>query len=283
MNTRRAAVWIVAFALPLGTASFVACSSGGDAARPGTPPDGDGAVPPSGDGAAPCTQIPMPDGGTIHVTGVVVAAQHPEAGVDAGPPVPIPNAMVSVEYGGTYVPWCDLAHASPYYVFGAITDDAGRFELDAREGALGFHAFANDYLYSRASLDTSAGNGPVTLKLEKTPDPAQKPTLTNPRFEAYDPATGVAPGASVTFSAVITAPDPKTDPLSDENLLVEPTGSWSRELDPPSLGAKDNFPNGTWKLTFPAPTTPGTYTYWFSATTSQCVTSDLVTATLLVK
>src|SRR5215467_11461971 len=83
--------------------------------------DGSGATGGVDSGGGPCTQIPMPDGGAMQVTGQVVQAG------DASPPKGIPNAQVAVEYGGLYVTWCDLSHASPYYVFGAYTDANGNF------------------------------------------------------------------------------------------------------------------------------------------------------------
>jgi hypothetical protein len=55
------------------------------------------------------------------------------------------------------------------------------------------------------------------------------------------------------------------------------------ELDPPSLGKKDDFPDGVWSSTFAAPTDTGHYVYWLSATTAGCVTGDLVTLTLDVQ
>jgi hypothetical protein len=274
----RVAASIVVLGLVFGgeAAFVVACETGspGDPGGKGTPlGDANELFEAAPGPPGPCTQIPMPDGGVVHMTGVVMEARR-----DGGPPQVIPNAMVSVEYGGLYVPWCDLSKASPYYVFGAITDDAGRFEIDVKEGLLGFHGFATNYLYSRVEPAFAADAAtPVTLKLEPLQD-QKKPTSTDAGFDK----TTVDAGAMVTFTATLTTFD-KGDPLSDENLLVEPTRSWSLELDPPSQGKKDNFPDGVWTRTFPAPSKPGTYTYWFSATTSQCITSDVITATLVVQ
>ena len=105
-----------------------------------------------------------------------------------------------------------------------------------------------------------------------------KPSTTNVGFDK----TTVAPGDRVTFSANIATWAP-SDPLSDENVLVEPTRSWGLELDPPSVGKKDDFPDGLWTRSFTAPSAPGTYTYWFSSTTANCVTSDLMRVTLTVQ
>jgi len=207
----------------------------------------------------------------MQVTGQVVQAG------DASPPKGIPNAQVAVEYGGLYVTWCDLSHASPYYVFGAYTDANGNFTVDARQGILGFHAFANGYYYSRAKLDTSQGQS-VTIALEPLPPTQAKPTITG---AAFDKPT-VVHGSPVTLSATI-ATWAASDPLSDENVLVEPKNSWGLELDPPSTGSANGFPDGLWKRTFQAPQTPGTYTYSLSATTNQCVTSDQTTVTLTVQ
>ena len=224
---------------------------------------------PDGNADVPCTQIPLPDGGPVHVTGVVVQPD----GV-----TPVPNAMLAVEYGGLYLPWCDLSHASPYYVFGTIADATGKFAIDVRSAMLGFHSFASGYYYSRASLDTTTGATTVTLQMGQLPTGQATPTVTNMGFSA---AT-VAAGAMVTFSATLTTWSPN-DPLSDENLLVEPTTSFGIELNPPSVGKKDNFPNGVWSATFAAPATKGTYTYYFSSTTAGCITSNVMTSTLKVQ
>jgi hypothetical protein len=185
--------------------------------------------------------------------------------------------MVSIEYGGLYIPWCDLSKASPYYVFGAIADDGGRFELDVKDGLLGFHGFATNYLYSRSGPIGADAATDVVLKLEPLQD-QMKPTSTDAGFLS----STVDAGALVTFSATLKTYE-KGDPLSDENILVEPTRAWTLELDPPSRGTKDNFPDGVWTRTFAAPSIPGTYTYFFTATSSQCLNSDVIKATLIVR
>jgi hypothetical protein len=245
------------------------CTAGGPAGPPalGVAAFSDGAT------DAPCVDHPPPDAGRVHVTGLVVESSGP----DGGTPGVIPNAMVAVEYGGLYLPWCDLSKASPYYVYGAVTDDGGRFDIDVVPGSLGFHSFADGYLYTRAPLDTNTGNT-VSLAMERLPNDQAQPKLTGP---AFDKST-VAPGEIVTFTSTV-ATWSTTDPLSDENLLVEGTHSWSAELDPPGRGKKDDFPDGLWKLSFAAPKEPGTYTYWFSATTSTCITSSLFHTTLTVR
>ncbi|MET0593962.1 MAG: hypothetical protein ABW133_14770, partial [Polyangiaceae bacterium] len=94
-------------------------------------------------GPEACTQFEMPDGGPVRVTGVVLQALRD----DAGPQSPVPGAMIAVEYAPSYTQWCDLSKASPYYVFGTVADEAGRFTLDAKEGALGLHSVAPGPLY----------------------------------------------------------------------------------------------------------------------------------------
>jgi hypothetical protein len=232
----------------------------------GSPPDGG-----LGGLADACTQIPLPEGGTVHVTGVVQ-----EGITDGGTPKPIAGAMIAVEYGGLYLPYCDMASASPYYVFGAVSDANGAFAMDARAGKLGFHGFANNYYYSRAALDTATGTT-VSLELEPLPPGQAQPKVADAGFDNAD----VGVGTPVTFSAGIATWDSK-DPLSDENVVVEGTGSFGMELNPPSVGMKDDFPDGLWQRKFSAPSTPGTYTYWFSATTAGCVTSPLFSSTLTV-
>ncbi len=263
-------LWLsVAAALAASAAMVVACS-GGDAARPvGPAPPGlaaaaAGSGVDAGDGGAePCTQLPIPDSGPLTITGTVYE------NVPDASPRPLANAMVAAEYGGLYLTWCDLAHASPYYQFGAYTDANGKFTVQAHAGILGFHSFATGFLYNRARLDTATSTD-VVLHMEPIKN-EKKPAVTAAGFAA----TTVAPGGSLTFTATAAAADRTNDPLSDELMLVEPTQSFATELDPPSVGLKDDFPDGVWKKTFPAPTKKGTYTYYFSATTAHCVSSDV--------
>jgi hypothetical protein len=250
----------------------VACSSSSNGGPGGGPGDGGGGLDGGTEAGSACTQTPIPDGGPFQVTGTVVTV------LEDGGLAPVPNAMVAVEYGGLYLPWCDLSKASPYYLFGAVTDDAGAFALTAGAGKLGFHGFATGQYYSRAALDTSTGATTVRVALTALPPQQTKPTITGAAFDA----PSVAAGAQVTITATVKAGTP-TDPLSDETVLVEPTRSWALELDPPALGAKDDFPDGTWSRTFAAPAQPGSYVYWLSATTAGCVTSDLVTLPLQVQ
>jgi len=249
--------------------ALAACSSSSAGSTP-SPEAGTGDASRGDDsGGAACVDS-LPEGGPVQVMGTVVSA------ADDGGLTPVPNAMVAVEYGGLYLPWCNLAQASPYYRFGAVTDDAGAFTMTAGAGQLGFHAFAAGQYYSRAPLDTSKGS---TVQVILAPEPSSPiPTITG---AAFDQGT-VASGAMVTLSATVTAGSP-TDPLSDETIVVEPTHSWGRELNPPGLGKKDDFPDGVWSLTFPAPAESGTYTYWLSATSAGCATSNLVTLTLVVQ
>jgi hypothetical protein len=247
------------FVLALAVAAVELGCSTGDSAKP--------------EPIAACTQLDVPDGGPLKVTGRVVEKAH-----DGGTPQPIPNAMVSVEYGGLYVPYCNRALASPYYVFGTYTDAQGNFTIDVKHGALlGFHSFATGYYYSRAPLDTTAGTD-VTIETERLPDAQAKPIVANAGFVQ----STVLLGDRVTFTAEVRAASPN-DPLSDEILLVEPTRSWSVELNPPSVGKPDSFPDGLWKRSFLSPLKGGTYTYYFSATTAGCVTSDVQTFTLTVQ
>jgi hypothetical protein len=247
MRTHLAVAWIGMTALVFG--GLLACSSSS---------------------AGACGQ-PIPEGGTAQVSGTVVTLL-PDGGT-----APLAQAVVAVEYGGLYIPWCDLSKASPYYLFGAVTDDAGAFTLTARSGVLGFHGFATRQFYSRAGLDTSRGTS-VTLTLTPQSSGQVRPTITGAAFDK----SAVSAGAMVTLSATVKAGS-SSDPLSDETIVVEPTHSWALELNPPSLGKKDDFPDGTWSRTFAAPTQSGTYTYWLSATSAGCVTSDLVQLTLAVQ
>src|SRR5262249_21317033 len=117
-----------------------------------------------------------------------------------------------------------------------------------------------------------------TIETERLPGTQAKPTVTNAGFVE----STVDLGDRVTFTAQVQAGGPN-DPLSDEILLVEPTPSWSVELNPPSAGKPDNFPDGLWRRSFISPLKTGTYTYYFSATTAGCVTSDVQSYTLTVQ
>jgi hypothetical protein len=279
VDTWRVLVSSFVMALGAGAAALSACSSssssssggtgGGEAGVDASTDGGTGGVDTGpGEAGSHCNQTPIPDGGPVQVVGTVVSL------LDDGGLAPVPGAMVAVEYGGLYLPWCDMSHASPYYLFGALTDDAGAFSMTAGAGKLGFHGFATGQYYSRAPLDTSKSDAAVpSVQIVLSPLPPQqvKPTVTGAAFSA----SPVAAGAQVTVSATVKA-GVATDPLSDETVLVEPTHSWGVELDPPSLGKKDDFPDGTWSRTFAAPAQTGHYVYWLSATTAGCVTSDLV-------
>jgi hypothetical protein len=257
--------------LVVAAASTFACSSSssGTPATGGTDAGGtDGTH--GGDTGGACVDT-LPDGGPVQVTGMVVSL------LDDGGMVPVPNAMLATEYGGLYLPWCNMAQASPWYRFGAVTDDAGAFTMTAAAGKLGFHAFATGQYYSRAPLNTSSGTT-VTVTISPLPAGQAKPTITGAAFQQ----STVAAGSQVTLSATVKAAS-SSDPLSDETVLVEPTHSWGVELDPPSLGTKDDFPDGVWSLTFAAPSQPGAYTYWLSATSAGCVTSDLIQLPLTVQ
>src|SRR5262249_45080667 len=150
----------------------------------------------------------IPDGGPLKVTGRVV-----EKARDGGTAQPIPNAMVSVEYGGLYVPYCNRALASPDYVFGTFTRAHGDFPMAGKPGGLlGFHSFAPGSSCPAAPLDTTAGTD-VTIETEKLPDTQAKPTVKNAGFVQ---AT-VLLGDRVTFTAEVHAATTNV-PLSDEIL-----------------------------------------------------------------
>lgn len=251
-------------------AAAVACGDVGGAAAPETPSPTGEAGPEDG-GAEACTQDPVPDAGFVHVSGGTLGRD------DAG----IPGALIVAEYGGIYVPYCDLRYASPYYSFGAVTDDAGRWEMDVKAGFLGFHGFQNGYFYARGSATTDQlldAGGQYAIPFKALPDGQAVPTIADAMF---DPSGKVRPGTKVTFSAMVKTYAPG-DPLSDEVVLVEPTHSMGVELDPPSIGKKDDFPDGTWKRTFAAPDKAGDYTYWVAVTTGGCVTSALTSVALTV-
>ena len=127
-------------------------------------------------------------------------------------------------------------------------------------------------------IDDTGASG-LELKVEPLLPADQRPVLSD--FKAT--ATAVAPGQEITFSVTVRAATPK-DPLSEEVLLVEPTTSVARALDPPSRGVEGKaYPDGVWSTKLAAPTTPGTFTYHVGATTEGCIVGENLTLEVVVR
>jgi hypothetical protein len=67
----------------------------------------------------------------------------------------IPNAVVTLEVGGVYLPYCDPSKGNPSYEMGGITGADGTFNIPVpmSVSSFGIHVFADGYLYG--------GNGKV--------------------------------------------------------------------------------------------------------------------------
>jgi hypothetical protein len=208
--------------------------------------------------------------------------------VDATTQRPLSGVVISGERGGLYVDNPDKTVGNPAYIFGAITDDEGFFEMKLREPVqVGLHTFIGGYRYGSllvfATGEAVAEVGQGKLLAKDVP-----PTVSN---VAFSRAT-VAPGEEVELSAEVvsgTFTHPVTgeathDPLSEEVVLVHPEKGWSVALDPPFPGGKaGEWPDGVWTTRFPAPAAPGLYDYYFAATSEHCVTAELVKLQLTVE
>lgn len=212
--------------------------------------------------------LPPPRAKPITVTGRVV---------DATTGLALAHVPIAVEIGGHYVTNPDPSKGNPSYQRGTVTDDRGTYTLHLISGSLGFHSFLDKYHYGTQGL---SADGDVQFDIpmeERTIE--SPPTLTNARLE---PAR-VYGGGSFTIKVTAAAPSPK-DPLSEEVIVVEATTSMSAALDPPSPGVQGRgFPDGEWSRRLTAPSSPGTYVYYLSATTEGCIVSDLALLKLEVQ
>lgn len=230
---------------------LVACG-GGSPAAPGT---GAGAIT-TGDGR-------------VHLAGTVR---------DGKTGAPVSKSLVVVEIGGPYRPYPDSTKASPFYQFSGITADDGTFDILVPPVQIAIHSYSNDYHYGNGLEVTDPSAAGIAIS-QSPMDPARekKPTVTG-----FTAPQSVQAGADLTFQAMV-AHGNDTDPLSDEVIVFEPLGFWAAELDPPGGRLANNgFPDGLWKRTIKAPTTPGDYTYYLHATSEQCVNSDRAMVTVNV-
>jgi hypothetical protein len=198
--------------------------------------------------------------------------------VDTSTGAGIPGALVSIEKGGQYVPITDPSLGSPAYQYGATTRDDGSFDVVVAGGTIGVHTFSKDHFYGTQGFDVKSD--PYTLTIQSAPLRGDvKPTLTNARAEP----SSVAPGG--TFNLIVTATaGQRSDPLSDEIIAVEGSTHWTAELDPPSPGNPGRgYPDGEYRKSVVAPSSPGAYNYQIAATTEACVTGDPVTVIVSVR
>ncbi len=198
--------------------------------------------------------------------------------VDGSSKAPVAGALVAVENGGIYLPNPNPSKGNPSYQFGGQADASGIVTLtNLPDGDLGFHAFGKGYKYGPLGAKRSKGSATVDLEGQTAAD--LLPTCTNVHFDA---ASATA-GASVTLRATAAAAN-KSNPLSEEILVVLPSAGWAAEMDPPSAGMPGVvYPDGEYKKTFSAPAAAGSYSYYVVTATEGCTTSAAVQVTLEVK
>jgi hypothetical protein len=241
-------------------------------------------APPDAGPTRPCVQAAMPDGGGVTLTGRLVSLP-----LDGGPDaaaIPIENGVIALEYGGRDLVWCDLSKGTPWFVFGGVTNDAGEFTIEAKQGKLGLHAFATDHFTTTLDLDTTdAGDGGNAgeagvgdLALARRPAAEPKIKIEDAKLNLR----AVKAGEALIVSARITAGSAAA-PLSGKTILVDPAESWSVALDPPSAGTPGNFSNGVWERIFAAPRTPGDHTFYLVATSADGASSDVQTLSVIVR
>ncbi|MEW5851806.1 MAG: hypothetical protein AB2A00_23655 [Myxococcota bacterium] len=181
------------------------------------------------------------------------------------------DSVASVEEGGIYLP----DHNA--YAYGAHGNAEGRLDLRFPTSTnKGFHTFADGYFYGALVCNPAENNAAVILMRPLGPG-RDKPLLANARAT---PST-VQPGGSFTLQVDLSK-NTDTAEHSDETLWVEPITGTSGRLLPPSPPVNENFPDGTYAATLTAPSEPGTYRYYLSATFHNCVTSDRAVVDVMV-
>ena len=193
---------------------------------------------------------------------------------------PIPFAVLAIEKDGLYVDNADPSRANPSYVYGGRANANGDFDLMLPKGALGIHTFLDNYQYGRAPLDGDGGVDHILMPITMAPRGIlAKPSVTGVRAE---PST-VDAGDTFFVRALVVAAS-CSDPISEEVLLIEPTTSFSAELDPPCKGKQgQGYPDGEYARLVRAPKVAGDYTYYLTATSEQCITGDVAKIVVTVK
>jgi hypothetical protein len=200
---------------------------------------------------------------------------------DVGQNLSLAGAVIAIERGGIYVTNPDPSRGNPSYVWGARASDQGTLGIRLPTGPIGVHAFADGHYYGAHELELDQDLG-ITVNIERFQREEVPPTIAGATLEP----SVVTPGQSFTISAEVTQgdsgpPNHASDPLSEEVIVVDPVGLHSRALDPPSAGIQGTgFPDGVWSTTLSAPSEPGTYDYYLTATSEGCVTSDATVLTL---
>ena len=257
----------------LDDASVVACTSAGDGGRLCVHPDGGYSAP-----AEPPSFANLgPDGGDAS------SDAQGDAGVmmrlrgtifESDGKTIIPFAVLAIEKGGLYVANADASASNPAYLYGGRADSNGQFDLTLPYDSLGIHTFMSNFEYGRMGLEMVDGglDRVVTITMAAIGARA-KPTITGARAEPSTVAAG-----EIFFVRASVAAACAADPLSEEILLIEPKTQFSTELDPPCGGRQGKgYPDGEYARAVRAPKSPGTYTYYLTATTEQqCVTGDVV-------
>ncbi len=176
---------------------------------------------------------------------------------------------VAVELCGHYSVNPDPSKAHPNYRYATATAADGTFEIRVPRGPGGLHTYFDGYRYGTMPLGSTDSVDNV-VRMEPLLASDVKPTV---KDFIVTPTT-VSPGGSLTISAGVFAASAR-DPISEEVLVIEPTTSFARALNPPSRGKPGTgFPSGTWTRVITAPSAPGKYVYTLDATSEQCVNAD---------
>jgi hypothetical protein len=189
--------------------------------------------------------------------------------VDAATREPLASAVLSGERGGIYNDNPDKSKGNPAYVYSAVTDAKGFFELPLSSSQpVGLHAFVDGYRYGPLLVE-AAGHAVVEVAVTK-----KLPEDLSPRISGVSLSSEtVGSGQEVTITAMVRA-GTSADPLSEEVLIVEPKMHFSVAMAPPTPGIPGRWPDGVWIGTFRAPIVRGAYTLFVVATTEGCVTAD---------
>jgi hypothetical protein len=189
---------------------------------------------------------------------------------DANTQKPLANVHVFVELCGRYTGNSDPGKGHPNYRFGTVSDASGNWELQYPDGPAGMHTFLAGYRYGTVAVPNVSTAGEISVPMAPLLAADKVPTLTNMKASA----ARVKPGAPITFSVTAKAAT-NEDPLSEEVLLLQPDTFTARAFDPPVRGEQAiGYANGTWKTLLAAPMKPGTYAYYASVSTEQCITAN---------
>lgn len=198
---------------------------------------------------------------------------------------PQAGSTVIVELCALYSENPDPSKAHPNYRYATVTREDGTFEVMVPQGKVGIHTFKNGWFYGRVEVDDAPDRFIETpFFVEAAARSSKAPTLSSFKVSPAE----AAPGQTLSFS--VDTRRAGTDPMSEEVVVYEPTTSVARAFTPPGRGApqrevggKAGWPDGTWTATMPAPSRPGTYTFYAHSTSEHCVSSNKLGISVLVR